>query len=271
MDRIFLILTVLLAMFIWGCKSDPVSGDEGNTPNGYVKIYTAQQNNAKFEVWSSTSAVSFIYGYNEIGFKVLLNDVAQTSGFVKFTPTMYHGLGGPQHTTPTDDMFNYDADKSLFTGYAVFMMYDTSAFWAGRFNYNNSAAVDSFPFQIQYSSVSQVLGWDNVTTQRSYVLTLISPGSPRIGLNTVDVLLHESADLLTFTEVESAEMFIKPWMETMGHGSGNNTNPVSIGGGKYRGEANFTMAGEWFLYDSIKVNNQFITRTPPPKFIFDVY
>jgi YtkA-like len=271
MHKIVRILAISAAIVIYGCKSDPVSIEEGSSPEGYVKIHTAAQNGATFEVWSATSANSFIYGYNDIGFKVLIDNVEQTTGFVKFIPTMYHGLGGPRHTTPTDDIFNYNTDKSLFTGYVVFMMYDTAAFWAGRFNYNNTSAVDSFPFQIQYSSLSQVLGWDNVNTQRTYLLTLISPRSPRLGLNAIDVLLHESADLQSFTEVESAEMFIRPWMESMGHGSGNNTNPVSLGGGKYRGEANFTMAGEWFLYDSIKVNNQFITRTPPPKFIFDVY
>lgn len=271
MYKIFGITAILVSVALWGCKSDPVSNQEEDPPNGYVKIYTAEQNSTKFEVWSSTSSNSFIYGYNEIGFKVFMNNVEQTTGFAKCVPTMYHGLGGPQHTTPTDDIFNYDSEKSLYTGYAVFMMYDTSAFWAARFNYNNTAVIDSFPFQIQYSSLSQVLGWDNVNTQRSYVLTLITPRSPRIGLNTIDVILHESADLQTFTEVGTAEMFIGPWMESMGHGSSNNTNPVSLGGGKYRGEANFTMAGEWFLYDSIKVNNQFITRTPPPKFIFDVY
>ena len=83
-------------------------------------------------------------------------------------------------------------------------------------------------------------------------------------------MLHQTDNMISYYEVSDAEMFIKPWMESMGHGSSNNINPTYTSPGRYKGTANFNMAGEWFLYDSIKVNGTFITRTPAPHFILQV-
>ena len=66
------------------------------------------------------------------------------------------------------------------------------------------------------------------------------------------------------------QMFIRPWMEAMGHGSSNNVHPTYIGGGIYEGSANFNMSGIWSVYDSIKIGSNFITPAPPPKFDFNV-
>ncbi len=265
---VFSIFCAVLTL-IFGCNSDSPSSIEDPQTGNYVKIHTAESNGNKFEVWSSTAS-NFLYGYNNIGFKVFLNGAEQNSGFVKFLPTMYHGIGGQRHSIPVEDMFLYDTQNSLFTGYAIFTMYDTAAFWAANFSYNTLVQVDSSIIQLFPESRSQLFIWNNSVTQREYVLTLINPRAARVGLNTVDMMLHETADMQTYSEIESAEMFIRPWMEAMGHGSGNNINPTGNGGGKYSGTANFTMAGQWFLYDSIKVNNSFITGTPPPKFILEV-
>jgi hypothetical protein len=150
------------------------------------------------------------------------------------------------------------------------MMYDTAAFWTGDFNYNDQFYVDSSVFILNPSSKTQITSWDNTTLQRSLFLTLIAPSSPRVGLNTVDLMLHKTSDFNSYEEVTDAEMFIKPWMEAMGHGSSNNVNPVYLGSGKYRGTANFNMAGEWYLYDSIKAGGIFITNSPPPMFKMEV-
>lgn len=268
MKTITIAAALLLALYLWGCGSEtnplvpPVQNGE------YSKIFTAETGVNKFEVWSATSS-SLTYGYNKVGFKVFINNTEQNQGFVKFHPVMYHGLGGPNHSTPASSSFNYDPEKSLFTGYVIFMMYDTAAFWTGDFNFNNQAYVDSSVFSITNSSSTLIYSWDNTSLQRTMFLTMISPSFPRVGLNQVEMLLHQTSDLNTYEEITDAKMYIRPWMETMGHGSGNNVDPVYTNG-KYLGTANFNMAGEWFLYDSIKVGDNFITNTPPPKFILQV-
>ena len=74
------------------------------------------------------------------------------------------------------------------------------------------------------------------------------------------IILHKTPDQENYTEVNNAQMFIRPWMPSHGHGSSNNMNPVFTSNGKYEGKANFTMPGKWYVYDSIVVNNQTISE-----------
>lgn len=265
---IFILVPVLIIIYHCGSNENIVNNNN-NEPSDYVKIFTAESGVNKFEVYSKSS-VNFIYGYNELGFKVFINNTEQNQGFVKWIPTMYHGIGGPSHSIPVPDKYNFDADKNLFTGYAVFIMYDTAAFWAADFNCNDQVFADSVNFDLSYSSRTKIIGWDNSSLQKTFMLTLIEPSAPRVGLNTLDMMLHSTIDMSTYTEINDAEMMIRPWMESMGHGSSNNIDPAWISPAKYRGTVNFNMAGEWFLYDSIKVNGTFITNTPAPKFIMEV-
>lgn len=266
-----LVLLFLSALFFnYGCgDNNPVIENDPGTPTDYIKIYTAESGANKFEVYSK-SASNFVYGYNELGFKFYLDNVEQNQGFVKFKPTMYHGIGGPSHSIPHPDKNYYDNDKNLFTGYAIFIMYDTAAFWAADFNYNDTHSLDSAVFPLYYSNRTKLAAWDNSVTEKTYFLTLLSPTAPVVGLNNAEFMLHQTGDMTNYDEVNNAEMFIRPWMETMGHGSSNNVDPVYISPARYRGVVNFNMPGEWYLYDSIKVNGNFITPTPAPKFILDV-
>jgi hypothetical protein len=268
MKNLFFIIIFTSTIF-WGCGENNPVIEENNTPSDYVKIFTTESGVNKFEVYSKSST-NFVYGYNDLGFKVFLNNTEQSQGFVKFKPTMYHGIGGPSHSVPVQDKYYFNTDNNMFTGYAVFIMYDTTTFWAADFNYNDIAAVDSSIFTLNYSSKTQIYAWDNSTVQKTFFLSMISPSAPRVGLNEADFMLHQTEDLVTYTEVNNAEMFIRPWMETMGHGSSNNVDPAMISPGRYKGTVNFNMAGEWFLYDSIKVAGSFITNTPSPKFILQV-
>ncbi len=266
----YILKLITLLILLSGCGSDNSVDPPVNQDSSYSRILTAESGEARVEVWSSTGN-SLTYGYNNIGFKVYRNGIEMTSGFVEYKPTMYHGLGGPSHSVPVRDLFYYDSADKLFKGYAVFIMYDETAFWAADYNYNNELRIDSSAFSITYNSANKIIAWDNVLTQRTYVLSLISPLSPRVGQNDMNLMLHETSDFQTYGEIDSAEMFIRPWMESMGHGSSNNVNPVYTGGGTYKGNVNFNMAGEWFVYDSINYRGNVITKTPPPKLNFDVY
>ncbi len=264
-----ILVSIVITILLYGCSNNNPVNNDGGTPSDYVKIYTAESGSKKFEVYSMSSS-NFVYGFNDLGFKVYLNNVEQNQGFVKFKPIMYHGIGGPNHSIPVSDKFFFDSNKNLFTGYSVFIMYDTAAFWAADFNYNDAEQIDSMIIPLIYSSNTKIAAWDNSITQRTYFLTMLSPSDPRVGLNDVDLMLHQTQNMTDYSEVNDAEMFIRPWMESMGHGSSNNVNPVMISGGRYKGKANFNMPGEWFLYDSIRVNGNFITNTPTPKFILQV-
>lgn len=268
MKFLYFILFAALVVF-YSCKSDsPVTPE--NSQNDYFKLYTFEQSNLKFELYSAT-ANTLKTGYNDLGFKVFINNTEKTDGFFKFVPKMYHTVVFNWHSSPTSPSFTYDQSKNMFMGYAsFFMVSDTSSHWYGFFNYNDEASIDSVLFTVDTSSRSQVKYFVDFTAGDSYYLTLVSPYYPKQGPNVFKCILHKSNDDLNFSQIDNAVMFIRPWMEAMGHGSSNNVNPVYKGGGIYEGSANFNMSGYWDVYDSIKVNNTFITPAPPPRFTFDI-
>jgi hypothetical protein len=266
--KILYFLFLVSAVILYSCKSESPLSPENSS--NYTKVLTASSSNTKLEIYSAT-ANWFVTGYNDIGFKIFINEQAQTTGYVKFFPKMYHFGNVAMHSSPTSPQYNYNQDKEMFTGYVSFLMItDTNSHWFGFANYNNTAAVDSFTFTVDTSSTAQVKYIYDISQGHSYYLTLVNPFHPKQGPNIFQCILHQSDDDIVFAQIDNAQMFIRPWMEAMGHGSSNNVHPVYKGGGIYEGNANFNMSGYWYVYDSIKVQNNFITSTPEPKFTFDV-
>lgn len=265
----YLFLILLSGLIFYSCNSDNSVVTQENNPTGYNKLFKVESGNTKFELWSATGS-NLYYGYNDIGFKVYINGSEKTDGFVKYNPVMVHFLGQTGHSSPRSPQFTYNSTSKMFSGYVCFnMISDSGSLWLGYYNYNNLNSVDSIPFTV-LSSTAQITGWDDIPGGNTYVLTLLEPKTPKIGLNVFECLLHKDIGNNEYAEVNDAEMIIKPWMPAHGHGSSSNVNPVLLGNGRYSGKANFTMLGEWMVYDTIKINNVLITKTTPPRFNFDV-
>lgn len=263
-------ILLLLSVLLSSCSKDDTVSSNDPVNSDYVKITTFESSALKLEVWSATGN-SFFNGYNDIGFKVFIGGSEKNTGFVKFTPKMYHFPGSPAHSSPVSQQYLYDSETQLFSGYVCFtMISDTTGSWYGFFNYNNEAGIDSAYLNVGVLSSNQTKVWDNISSGYTYVLTLVHPQNPKLGLNSFTCMLHRTINDLDYSEVNDAQMFVRPWMETMGHGSSNNTDPSHTGGGRYEGKVNFTMSGLWVVYDSVKVQGNFITNNPPPKFNFDV-
>lgn len=269
----YFIVLFLSAFLLYSCGNNDVVAPPVTeiTPLDYTKIFTAESGSNKFEVYSASGNTLF-YGHNEIGFRVYVGGVIKKTGFVKFNPQMYHGPGGPSHSSPVSERYTFNNDKNLFTGYAVLnMISDSTNLWYGSYNYNNEANVDSVMFVVNPMSSSQIITWDDMAGGNSYVLTLLYPKVPRVGLNTYTCLLHRTTNEKNYFEVDSAGFSIKPWMEAMGHGSPNNVNPASLGGGRYEGMANFSMSGQWSVRNTLYRNGVEITPANPAKFYFDAH
>jgi hypothetical protein len=264
-------LLLLSGFFLYSCNNDPVSQQNEIIPSNYSQISTVESGGIKFEMWSATGNGLF-FGYNDIGFKVFINGTEQKSGFARFNPKMYHYLGSPMHSSPVKKSFPYDNNTGLFLGYACFtMLSDSVSFWYADYNYNDEYHVDSVLFYVNYLESNQMKIWDDMIGGHTYLLSLINPTKAVLGFNTFKCLMHRTNDDKNFIEVDSAEMFIRPWMQSHGHGSSNNVNPEFKGNGIYEGKASFTMPGTWMVYDSIKIKGAFVTRVPPPFFSFDIY
>lgn len=267
MKKIILILIFFVSTLYLSCKSEnPVN--TGEVTNDYIKILTIDSGNYRIELYNRISNVLYV-GYNEIGFKVFSNGIEEKTGFLKYRPVMYH-LNGYGHTTPVQSDFYYDNSVGLFTGYVCYsMLSDSTSMWFGDYNYNNQFSINHRQFDVILGIGSQMRIWLDLNTNILYYMTLYSPKNPQIGLNNFKVILHKTVDNYIYSEVDSAKMFIRPWMPSHGHGSSNNSNPILLNHGRYEGVVNFTMPGQWFVYDSIVVNNSTIS-TSSLYLVFDV-
>jgi len=104
-----------------------------------------------------------------------------------------------------------------------------------------------------------------------YLITVLEPMEAVRNVNTFRCMLHESWDFIDFTQVNHAQMYIRPWLDSLQHASSGNENPVDKGEGIYEGKINFDYSGLWNVYDSVYYNSKWITtQNPPPSIVFIV-
>ena len=76
-------------------------------------------------------------------------------------------------------------------------------------------------------------------------LMIVAPQEAGVGRQPIEILAVRKESAIEWPPVDDLTLDLMPEMPTMGHGSPNNENPVSVGKGHYRGQVNFTMAGPW--------------------------
>ena len=267
----YIFILFLFCIVLYSCKSNnPVTPENNTVPANYTKIDSVQSGNWKFVMFSATSQ-TLNYGYNDIGFKVYNNGAEMNSGYVKYTPVMIRpGVSG--YSSPVKSSFNYNSDAGIFTGYVCFTMYsDTNSFWKGCYDYNGVEKIDSIPFTVLYQLYDNIRVWTDNSSGHTFVLSLIKPLAPSVGLNDISFMLHRTDDEINYSEVDNAGMVIYPYMVGHGHTSSGNINPTSSGGGLYEGKVNFTMNSKWNVYDTIRVSGTIVTNNNPPYFNFAVH
>jgi hypothetical protein len=261
---------IFLLITLASCNNDNTVAPVVQPTNNYLQVLTVDSANLKVEMYNNNSSILTV-GYNEIGFKVFVDNVEKKTGFVKYTPIMHHTVG-KGHSTPVQDGFTYDNSKGMFTGYVCYSMISdsTTSFWFGDYNYNDEFTLYKKPFDVVAGVGNQMSIWLDTIPNPDvlYYLTLISPKDPRVGLNDFKIILHQTIDNTVYNEVSNASMFIRPWMPLHVHGSSSNVNPAFTSHGKYEGKANLTMAGQWYVYDSIVVDNHTVS-SPSLYLVFD--
>ena len=264
----FYTIIICIAILFYSCGDNPITIN--NPSDAYLKVITAQNGNLRFEVWSA-SGDSLMSGYNRIGFKVFQNNQPKSDGFVKFTAKMYHTGGSGLHGTPVESSYSYNQPLEMFTGYIIMLMpSDTTSNWYGFYNYNNQLYIDSARFDVGWNQLTKFKIFVDLNTTLKYLITVIEPLNPARNMNNFKCLLHESTDFIYFTQVNTAQMYIKPKLDSLNHISTGNVNPVYTGDGIYSGELNFDYPGLWKVLDSIYYNNKWITQTDPPWIVFNV-
>lgn len=100
------------------------------------------------------------------------------------------------------------------------------------------------------------------------ILSYVDPLKPKVGTNDLQIAIHTTADMMTFSEANDFTVQMTTEMPSMGHGSPNNTNPVSVSAGLYKGKVNFTMPGDWKLHFKLLKNGVTVAEDLPVELYF---
>ncbi|MDP1921318.1 MAG: FixH family protein [Myxococcales bacterium] len=99
----------------------------------------------------------------------------------------------------------------------------------------------------------------NPAMLKKYVLSVSFPNGTKVGMNPVLVTLHRMQDMMTFPAFDEAAFEMVPEMPAHGHGSSNNVSPTLVAPGRYEGQVNFTMPGEWKTTFTAKAAGELMT------------
>jgi hypothetical protein len=192
----------------------------------------------------------------------------KTLGLLNFSPRCIIGWAVP-YILVGKSQYNYIDSLGMFTGYAIFTMQSDSSAFGMDFIISITSFFLTQHYFVQIYSGTQIRAFIDNQTALTYLITLIKPYSPSQGFNTFQSMLHSTTNDINYEQENNAQMYIMPWMESMGHGSANNVHPVHIGDGIYEGTVNLNMPGEWYVYDTVYYQSRKITPNIPPKFTFN--
>ena len=197
---------------------------------------------------------TFLTGYNKI--YLVLTDSATAAVITNATATISASMGMgadiPAMTCPIEQPV-YSSTNELYTGASVFNMATGGGMgqWMVSVNVTNPAnskqGMASFMVNVNnstYNPITNVTGSDDQT----YMITLVQPLKPQIGMNTLDLLVDMQNMDMTYSPVNNFQVQFTPEMPAMQNmTSSNNQNPVLSANGHYVGKVNLTMTGDWKL------------------------
>jgi hypothetical protein len=242
------ILSLLLLVFIASCTSndEPINLDETAELN-YIK--TLSNTTHEIEIFSTKNTLE--QGYNEIYLRVkdIEADTYIKNASLTWNPVMH--MINKMHSGPKSAIVKTEGKQTLYNGYIIFQMAEnTSEKWDLTINYtinNTNYTVKDF-ISVPASAKKNVTVFMDANNTK-YVLALINPNDPKVGLNDFKIGLYKMETMMSFPMVENFMIKHDPRMPSMGnHTSPNNTDLTFDADSKmYEGKLSLTMTGYWKL------------------------
>jgi hypothetical protein len=201
-------------------------------------------------------------GYNNLFFLVTDaagKEVLQPTA-VAFSPLME--MSTMNHACPYGQP-EWDTELKMSHGYCVFSMPSGAL---GTWFVDLNVSIDGVEYQYAISPTiaepaeSRMFSFIDLISTNTYIVALIEPMEPKIGVNDFVVGFYVKETMMSFPEVANMNIEIEPEMPTMGHGSPNNVDPVYTADGRYEGKVNFTMSGYWKVNMLIKDSESVVIK-----------
>lgn len=244
---LLMVTTLLVTTLVISCtKSDTT---EPSPTAGLTKLTDGYAIGAAAKVEIYTSSAVINSGYTKFYISLLDSTTGNRieNANIQLMPMM--DMVTMQHSSPYENPESDNTVNHLFPCSVVFTMPSTSGNWTIKIQVTNSGKVGllTIPVTVVEPLKSRMKSFTALHDGGKYFITLIDPASPKVGINDMEIAIYKKASMMSFPADNSLSVALTPEMPTMGHGSPNNVNPVSMGKGHYKGKVNFTMTGLWKL------------------------
>ena len=241
------ILPILSLLFITSCtKNDENILLDETAELHFIK--TLSNTDHDVEVFSTKSNLE--QGYNNLYIRIRekATDMYVENASITWKPIM--NMMMMKHSSPKSEVTKTEGKRTLYNGYIVFQMAENATEkWDLTIDYtvNNITYTIKDLISVSASVKKNVAVFmkDNV----KYVMVLIDPKEPKVGLNNFKIGLYKMENMMSFLVVENYMIKQDPRMPSMGnHSSPNNTDLIfDTASNIYEGNISFTMTGYWKL------------------------
>lgn len=194
-----------------------------------------------------TEKGNFLTGYNLVSVKIKNADGSYVdNASISWAPLMH--MTSMSHSCPVSAIAKKSGATYTYNGYIVFTMASNATeYWEVAVDYSingtdytvtDTIIVTEAPKRV----IQSFKGIDNV----KYILALVEPKSPIVGINDMKAVLYKMETMTSFVPVSGFKVLIDPRMPSMGnHGSPNNVNLTQGSDEFYYGKLSLTMTGYW--------------------------
>lgn len=258
-------LFMLVLLLFTACSSDDdqLSISPDDETEGLQLIQSFQDGDYTLDLFSKTGKLQV--GYNKVYLQIEDADGryvedAQLSWYPMMTmemhshhkpsdhddPMMHH------HSCPNSEIDKTSHKNTLYEGYVVFVMASNdSDFWELNLSYHIAGRDGELAAKVfvedlssEYHQVfNSVMGSDG----ENYILALVEPEAPKVGINPMEVALFKSAEEgMHFPLVNDYRINVDPRMPGMGNHSATGSEDLTQNAnGFYEGKVAFSMTGYW--------------------------
>ncbi|MCR8669455.1 hypothetical protein NO995_17350 [Aestuariibaculum sp. M13] len=239
---------IFITIFSVSCSTD----NDDNIVNELDNLIKVQNlSNDKHTIELYTTSGRFYTGYNTISVRIIDNATKSyiENASIDWVPVMQ--MPTMQHSCPKSEVSKASDKETLYEGYIIYQMTNTDGSgWSLTINYTiddvEYTVTDTITvLQNELQNVSSFMGSDG----KRYVVALIEPSNPIIGINNLVVGLYTMETMMSFPVVEDYTLTLDPRMPGMGNHSSPNNTDLSFNSidNMYHANLSLTMTGYWIL------------------------
>ena len=248
----YILPVLFFALFATSCSTDDNEDNNTGTVNevaGLLKV--TELNNSTHTIELFNTSGMFYTGYNNISIRI--KDNATDNYVENATATWMPVMQMPtmQHSCPKSAITKAVGKETVYNGFIIYQMTNTDGSgWSLTVDYTidgmDYTATDTITvMQSDMQNVTSFMGSDN----SRYVIALIEPNNPIIGINNLKTGVFKMENMMSFPTIENYTLTLDPRMPGMGnHSSPNNTDlTYNVADTMYHGNLSLTMTGYWVL------------------------